>query len=59
MSEPWWKKLGEVAIEIAAATVVIVTTVFIERCLRTGSDEPLDLDDHEERPRSVGSRADD
>ena len=36
---PWWKKIGEVAIEIAAATVVILTTVFIERCLRTAGDE--------------------
>jgi hypothetical protein len=62
MSEPWWKKIGEVAIEIAAVTVVIVTTVFIERCLRTASDESsgnaLEPDGEEERPRSAGSKSD-
>ena len=51
MSEPWWKKIGEVAIEIAAATIVIVTTVFIERCLRTvgeeGSGSSAELDGNE------------
>jgi len=59
MSEPWWKKIGEVAIEIAAVTAVIVTTVFIERCLRTATDQTLEPDGDEERPRSVGSRAND
>ena len=41
METLWWKKIGEVAIEIAAATVVILTTVFIERCLRTVGDGEL------------------
>jgi hypothetical protein len=63
MSEPWWKKIGEVAIEIAAATVVIVTTVFIERCLRTGRDEgsgsALEPDGDVEGARSFGSKSDD
>ena len=31
--------MKEVAIEIAAATVVILTTVFIERCLNTVGEE--------------------
>jgi hypothetical protein len=38
MTTPW-KKIGEVAIEIAAATVVILTTVFVERCIRTVAEE--------------------
>jgi hypothetical protein len=64
MSEPWWKKIGEVAIEIAAATVVIVTTVFIERCLRTVGEESsgsstLDPDGERERSRSGGLKSDD
>ena len=62
MSTPWWKKIGEVAIEIAAATVVILTTVFIERCLRTAGEEgvgsALELDGDEKQSRS-GSKPDD
>ena len=46
--------MGEVAIEIAAATVVILTTVFIERCLRTmgedGAGSALKPVGEDERP---------
>ena len=53
MTTPWWKKMGEVAIEIATATVVILTTVFIERCLRTigeeGASGALKADGEDER----------
>jgi hypothetical protein len=63
MSTPWWKKIGEVAIEIAAATAVILTTVFIERCLRTvgeyGAASVLEPDGDEERSRTEGSKPDD
>jgi hypothetical protein len=63
MTTPWWKKVAEVAIEIAAATVVIVTTVFIERCLRTVGEEDagsaFDLDGDEGRSRSEGSKSND
>ncbi len=63
MATPWWKKIGEVAIEIAAATVVILTTVFIERCLRTAGEDSsgsaLDPDGERERSRSGGLKSDD
>ena len=63
MSEPWWKKIGEVAIEIAAATVVIVTTVFIERCLRTVGEEnsgsTAELDGDEGSESKEGSKSND
>ena len=63
MSTPWWKKIGEVAIEIAAAAVVIVTTVFIERCLRTAGEESsssaFKLDGDEEPSTSKGPKFED
>jgi hypothetical protein len=59
MSEPWWKN----AIEIAAAIVVIVTAVFIEKYLRTDGDgcpaTAFEPDSNEERPRSGESKAED
>jgi hypothetical protein len=35
MSEPLWKKVGEVAIDVVAVAVVIATTALIEKFLRT------------------------
>jgi hypothetical protein len=35
MSEPLWKKAGEVAIDLVEVAVVVVTTVLIERLLKT------------------------
>ena len=63
METLWWKKIGEVAIEITAATVVILTTVFIERYLRTVGEESsgsstLDPDGERERSRSGGLKSD-
>jgi hypothetical protein len=62
MATPWWKKIGEVAIEIAAATVVILTTVFIERALSTVSENRAEGalgPDDEARSKSEESKSDD
>ena len=62
MTTTWWKKIGEVVIEIAAATVAILTTVFIERCLRTDGEEGAGSvlePDGEARSRSEESKSDD
>lgn len=35
MSEPLWRKVSEVAVDLVAAAVVLATTVLIEKLVRT------------------------
>ena len=48
MSEPLWRKVSEVAVDLVAAAMVLAATVLIEKLVRTASTCSSDDDSESE-----------